>query len=500
MKTDVGLEIEESSILSKIKSVLWPIQRNELNKFLPMAGIMFCILFNYSMLRSIKDALVVTSIGPEAIGFLKTYFVLPSAILFTMLYTYLCNIMNQKKIFYLIISFMAGYFLLFGLIIYPNTDFFHARESTINDLSLLFSPLKWFIKILGNWSYALFYILSELWGSVVIGLLFWQFANQITRTEEAKRFYPMFGMIGNFGLVLTGFILTSVLPKTGDNLDHHAFSTAIIIPVAACLVMMLLYMWINKNVVDDTETNSSSKAKKKKIKLSFGESMKVIFTTKYLFLIAALLIAYGISMVLVEGIWKAEIRMMYPSHIAYTRFMGEFQKYQGIIAIFFMIVGGNILRKVSWKSAALFTPLMILITGIIFFFVVFFGKSLNSFVEGIIFIQPAIIAIFIGALQNILSKATKYSLFDSTKEMSYIPLDQELKTKGKAAVDVIGGRLGKSGGGIILSTTFLIFPNLSFTGAMPFFASIFFCIVVCWIIVVFALNKEYQKKLNESES
>src|SRR5580765_3858237 len=92
-----------------IRRIVYPIEWYENKKFLPMAAMMFCILFNYSTLRSIKDGFVVTGIGPEAISFLKTYVVLPSAIMMMVIYAKLCNIMNQQKVFYTISGFFSVY-------------------------------------------------------------------------------------------------------------------------------------------------------------------------------------------------------------------------------------------------------------------------------------------------------------------------------------------------------------------------------------------------------
>jgi ATP/ADP translocase len=36
--------------------------------------------------------------------------------------------------------------------------------------------------------------MAELWGSVVVSVLFWGFANQITTVDEASQFYPLFGL------------------------------------------------------------------------------------------------------------------------------------------------------------------------------------------------------------------------------------------------------------------------------------------------------------------
>jgi AAA family ATP:ADP antiporter len=60
------------------------------------------------------------------------------------------------------------------------------------------------IAILRNWTFAMFYVMAELWGSVVVSVLFWGFANQITEVEEAKKFYPLFGLGANVALIFSG--------------------------------------------------------------------------------------------------------------------------------------------------------------------------------------------------------------------------------------------------------------------------------------------------------
>lgn len=492
---------EGSSSLSGIRRLLWPIEWQENKKFLPMAAMMFCILYNYSTLRSIKDGLVVTGIGTEALSFIKTYMVLPSAVIAIIAYAKLCNIMSQQKVFYTITSFFIAYFALFTFFLYPNPELVHPDPQYIANLSLEHPNLKWFIKIWGKWSFATFYTMSELWGSMMMSLLFWQFANQITKTQEAKRFYSMFGLIGNFGLLLGAIVMKfflknelSFIPKGME------FIPVMCMIMLSGLAIMYLYYWIDSNVLTDIRFYDASavKAKKSKAKLSIGESFKMIITSKYLGYIALLVLAYGVSISLIEGVWKDKVKQLYPTKETYALFMANFQAYQGFAAIFFMIIGSNILRKVSWGFAAILTPLMILITGVAFFAFVLFDNVISLYLVGIVSSGPLAIAVVIGTIQNVLSKSVKYSLFDSTKEMSYIPLDDESKTKGKAAVDVIGGRFGKSGGGIITSTFFLLLPSYDFNDATPFFASVFFFIVILWLFAVRGLEREYNKKLNEA--
>ena len=76
--------------------------------------------------------------------------------------------------------------------------------------------------------------------------------------------------------------------------------------------------------------------------------------------------------------------------------------------------------------------------------------------------------------------------------MAFIPLDRELRTKGKAAVDVIGGRFGKSFGAVLQQLMFqFINPNLS--NLTHEICMIFIIVMAIWVYSVVSLNKQFVK-------
>lgn len=500
------------SIFAKFKEIIWPIEREEIKLFLPMALMMLCILFNFGALRSVKDSLVVPSIGAEVISFLKLWLVLPSSIIFTLIYVKLSNKYNFEKVFYLVISIFLVFFLIFTFIIYPNQHFYHPKAETISAYSLLYPNLQWFIKIIGKWSYALMYIFSELWSAVVINLMFWQFANHIFDTDKAKRFYPILGMIGNIGIILAGNILVifSNLALGSDLTDsliptfeieqqniQNMLQPIITIIVLSGIMAMILFRVINNNVLKSNilQKNFHKVGEETKTKLSIKESFQLIINSRYIGYIVILILCYGLLINILEGPWKAKVRELYPTTLDYVHFMGKFNIWMGISSVTFMIIGSNILRNFSWLVSALLTPLMIMSTGLIFFIFVIFSGNMDSLNLSF---NPLYLAVLIGALQNILSKSTKYSLFDSTKEIAYIPLSLELRTKGKAAVEVIGSKFGKSLGAFIQSTIFICIPCATFDSITLYLMGIFIVVLFIWLWDVIKLNKEYQKLIIRS--
>lgn len=75
-----------------------------------------------------------------------------------------------------------------------------------------------------NWTFTLFFCMSELWGDVVLGLLFWGLANDTTTLADAPTLYPLFGLGANIAQALAGSVLKLFC---GVGHDVSAFGTEI---------------------------------------------------------------------------------------------------------------------------------------------------------------------------------------------------------------------------------------------------------------------------------
>jgi len=491
---------------------LTPIKKEEpafgktFKKIFPLGLMLFFILFNYTILRDTKDVLVVTApnSGAEIIPFLKTYVNLPSAIAFTVVYSSLCNKMPADKVFYLVMTAFLTFFGAFAGIIYPNIHILHPNQAANYLMTVLPKFLFPVIAIFRNWTFALFYTLANLWGSVVVSLLFWGFANEVTTVDEAKKYYPLFGLMANVALIFSGQYVKYVsgLRKTlapGADMWGLSLKYLMAAVVAGGGFVMALMAYMQSQVLTDpdcVDPTKEAKRKKTKTKMSMGESAKFLGASPYIRDLATLVISYGMAINIVEVTWKSRLKSAFPDPNSYSIFMGNFSSATGVVTLLMMLLGRIIFKKWGWGTAALITPITLLTTGAAFFsltlFPAFFAPITTQLGT-----TPLLLAVYIGAAQNILSKGAKYSLFDPCKEMAYIPLDAESKTKGKAAVDVIGNPLGKSGGSFLQQILIGTFGSLA--ASTPYLGGILGIVIAAWIRAANSLSKQFQAKNEELE-
>lgn len=474
-----------------IRSFFWPIYRHEVKKVIPMMVMLFFICFNYSILRNLKDSMVITakSSGAEVIPFIKVWVLLPMAVLFTLAFTKLSNRYSQEKVFYVIIAAFLLFFGAFTFVFYPLRDWLHPHQLADQLEGLLPVGCKGLIAMFRNWSFTIFYVVCELWGSIVLSVLFWGFANEITQIAEARRFYSMLGVISSFAGVVAGVAANYL---TTDHTWEATLKLLVSIIIVAGLITMLTFYWMNKTVLVGSRfaplhaTKAEGKAKRK---LSLRESLVFLSNSRYLICIAVLVVCYNLVINLVEIVWKDQLNQLYPAPVEYNRYMNYVTSTVGIIATVTSLFMSPLIGRFGWTRTALITPAIMLLTSIGFFAFMLFRHDLSAVVFTLTGTTPLAIAVFFGAAQVSLSKACKYSIFDSTKEMTFIPLEHDAKLKGKAAIDGVGSRFGKSGGSLIHQGLLMIFGTVSMSA--PYVAVILMLVIGGWIVAVRALGRQF---------
>lgn len=487
---------------SGVRAYLWPVHHYELKKLIPMLLIFFLISFNYNVLRVLKEVTLVHAkgSGAEAIPFVKVGVMLPGTFLMTLLFTRLSNHLSREHTFYVIISSFLLFYAVYLFILYPNRDWLHPDGTADWLETVLPVGAKGLIATLRNWTASAFYAMCELWSNIVLFVLFWGFANQITRLDEAKRFYGLFGVGANLSGVVAGQV--SVFFSRGDFNPNLSFGSSaweqsmiilVTIVLFAGVATLWLLRWMHTNVLSDSRFYNPQEDHldtQEKPKFSMRDNLRFLLRSQHVLLIAVIVLAYNAVINLTEVMWKDQVNELYSDPNQYGIYMNQVSSLIGLFATFAaLFISGNSIRKCGWTFTAMLTPMIMLVTSLGLFGFYFIKEHSSAIAINLMGMTPLALAVFFGSAQNVMSRAAKYSVFDATREMAFIPLSRRDKIKGKAAIDGICSRLGKSGGAAINALLLLIFG--SFSSSAPYLAIFLFGTIVIWIIATYLLGKSF---------
>ncbi len=490
----------------KWRSILFPIHTHELKKLVPLALIFLFISFNYSMLRGLKDVFVLNKLSKDSIYVLKVM-VIPSVILFTALYTFIAKRVNRDVRFNIVIIYFFMFFCLFYIVLLPKCESLEL-VGVQEWLSAKFPKFSHWWKCIRVWPISLFYIHAEVWGTLVLGVAFWTFANEIVSSVQAKRVYPFLMVGAGVGGILSGVFLFFF--NKWENLQ---------IGLALVLIVWILgvYNILARNIAKSPVAYGiEQRAPRLKASLTFIQSIKVLLSSRYLLLVACVVFGYNMFVVFLESVWKSCAGLYSESLVTsfldipgatmsaarsysktkMTGIYGLQSIFTGVMSLLWIFFVAGPVSKKSWKFTALFTPLLAMVMSLAFWLFCSYGGSFGS---GEFKGTHIFYVVFVGLVILSCIKSSKYVFFDTSKERAYIPLDDESKTNGKAAIDAIGSRLAKGLSAVCISGVLTpIYGSIDKAANVSFL--MVFVLIFFWIIAVLALNPEYEKKLKQQNS
>ena len=160
-----------------------------------------------------------------------------------------------------------------------------------------------------------------------------------------------------------------------------------------------------------------------------------------------------------------------------------------------VVVTGMASVPLPFELGALVTPVVMLLGGL-FLFGSILSKQYYLSKTGSLGVFSYFI-VQVGLAVMILGRSGKMSFFDMSKEIAFIPLSDDLKAKGKAFVDGMGHRFGKSFGSgfqVLILTIIGSISNIpaTYDDVAPYAFAIYMLLTVAWIFAVFRLNRRIE--------
>ena len=314
-----------------------------------------------------------------------------------------------------------------------------------------------------------FYVMGDIWTTVMVAI-FWAFANDLNTGDEAERLYGIVGLGG----VLGGFVGATMVSGLVGPVGRAPLLFACLAPT---VLIGGLAVWIH-NREDDADTEPPCCPEDDEVIVDednvFAEGARLVFQSKYLLGIAAVLGLYEMVSNIVDFQLSVIVEQQVASGVERDTFFGIVGQATSLVSIGVQLfLTSFVMKRYSVKVALLFLPIAIL------------GGTLG-FVA-----LPSLL--FVGFM-SVSDNALNYSINQSAKEALYTPTTQDEKYKAKSFIDMFVQRAAKVVAvGLNLGLTALVVTDVRWLSIAVG------VLLVAWLAVIRFLGRRYEQRKDEDE-
>jgi AAA family ATP:ADP antiporter len=450
--TDSARTKSDKSALERFLGLFADIYPGEGKTALLLTLNLFILLTAYLIIKTVREPLILAGGGAEV----KTFAAAGQALLLLVvvpLYSLLASKVNRIKLINWVTAFFISNLIAFYFL--AQFDF----------------PLG-----------VPFYLWVGIFNLLVIAQ-FWSFANDLYTEEAGKRLFAIVAFGGTAGAVLG--------PKIADWLFEPLGAYPLMLVAAVLLgLCMTLANWINAS--EEQPHQKAAKTTEAAKPLARGDGFKLVIGSRYLLLIALLMVVVNAvnttgefilgKRVTEEARNAVEIADRQPpareamriatmgakklEHEFIGKFYGNFFFWvnlcTAVIQLFFV---SRVLKYLGVSTALFFLPVIAL--G---------GYSLIALLPVLRYIQIA----------KVLENSTDYSLQNTVRQALFLPTSRDVKYKAKAAIDTFFVRIGD------VTAAALVYLGSTLLLDTQSFAIINIVMVLLWLTLAAGIGHHYR--------
>jgi AAA family ATP:ADP antiporter len=435
-------------MLERIKERFFDIREGEWPKAAGLAVYFFLVIAAFWILKPVKRGLILSYFSDNALTLLGWTFTAAQA-------EQLAKVLNMVVAYAVVIGFTL---LVRRVARHHLVVIFSA---VFAGLFLLFSN---YVAAPGAGTVWSFYVLGDMFNTVMVAT-FWAFANDLNTGDEAQRLYGIVGLGG----VVGGFVGATVVSTQVEALGRP---TLLFICMGVVALIAGVAVGVDRYARRDDPSVACCPDESEASGVSANaaiEGAKVVFQSKYLLGIAALLGLYEIVSNIVDFQIAAYVADEIQGQLAKDEFFGFIGQLTGIASIVVQLfVTTYVLRRFGVGVALLFLPVALLLGA-----------------TGFLLLPSLALVSFMRVSDN----ALNYSINQSAKEALYTPTSQDAKYKAKAFIDMFVQRAAKVlAVGLNIGLTALVASGVRWLSIGSLL------VIIAWIFVVQYLGEAFDDR------